>query len=116
MVFSPTLSLRQVHAWKSKPWFKQFRSSLSLTTIKIATDSSFLVDAMSQWIDKWIEAGGVGSRGKKVTHYEVLKQVHEKLDYMNYSDQGGRHVQFWHIPRDMNREADLLANRALDGI
>jgi ribonuclease HI len=36
-------------------------------------------------------------------------------DYMEYSDEGGgREVQFWHVPREMNREADQLANGALD--
>jgi len=33
---------------------------------------------------------------------------------MEYSDDGGREVQFWHIPRELNREADALANRAFD--
>jgi ribonuclease HI len=34
---------------------------------------------------------------------------------MEYSDEaGGREVQFWHVPRDRNREADALANMALD--
>jgi ribonuclease HI len=61
----------------------------------------------------------VESRGEKVAHCEVLKQVQEKLDYIEeYSDQlqGIRSVMFWHISREMNREADSLANRALDGI
>ncbi|KAF1841128.1 ribonuclease H-like protein [Cucurbitaria berberidis CBS 394.84] len=87
-----------------------------LSEIKLATDSSFLVDSMSKWMEQWIENEGVGSRGTRVAHFEVLKQLHDKLDYMEYSDEGGgREVQFWHIPREMNREADALANRALDG-
>ncbi|CAO2650720.1 Nn.00g020120.m01.CDS01 [Neocucurbitaria sp. VM-36] len=85
-----------------------------LSEIKIATDSSFLVDAMSKWMEQWIENEGVGSSGTQVAHFEILEQLHEKLDYMEYSDDGGREVQFWQIPREMNREADALANRALD--
>lgn len=87
---------------------------LKLTQIKIATDSSFLVDAMSQWIETWIENDGIGSTGERVAHFEVLKQIHEKLDYMEYSDEGGREVQFWQIPREMNKHADSLAKKALD--
>jgi hypothetical protein len=65
-------------------------------------------------MEQWIENGGVGTNGTQVAHYQVLKQLHGKLDYMEYSDDGGgREVQFWHIPREMNREADAMANRAL---
>ncbi|KAF1831854.1 hypothetical protein BDW02DRAFT_504337, partial [Decorospora gaudefroyi] len=88
-----------------------------LSSIKIATDSSLLVNAMSQWMEQWIENDGVGSNGRQVAHFPVMRQLHERLDYMEYSDDGGgREVQFWHVPRGMNREADALANRALDEI
>lgn len=90
-------------------------ADLKLSSIKIATDSSFLVKAMSQWMEQWIEDDGVGSNGNQVAHFQILKQLHETLDYMEYSDEaGGREVQFWHVPREMNREADALANKALD--
>ena len=64
-------------------------TDFKLTQIKIATDSKFLVDAMARWIEGWLESGGVGASGKKVEHYERLKELHEKLDYMEYSDDGG---------------------------
>jgi ribonuclease HI len=85
-----------------------------LMYIKIATDSSFLVNAMSRWMERWIEDGGIESNGKEVAHFEYLKALHEKLDYMAYSDDGGREVQFWHVPRERNCEADRLANKALN--
>jgi ribonuclease HI len=88
---------------------------LKLSHIKFATDSIFLVDAMSRWMERWIEGDGVGSNGRQVAHFQVLKQLHETLDYMEYSDEaGGREAQFWHVSRDMNQEADALANMALD--
>ncbi|CAE7010499.1 hypothetical protein CFE70_001904 [Pyrenophora teres f. teres 0-1] len=87
-----------------------------LSRIKIATDSSFLVKAMSQWIETWIENGGIGSEGRRVAHFQILKQLHEMLDYMEYSDAGGREVQFWHVPRERNNEADALANKAFDNV
>jgi ribonuclease HI len=90
-------------------------NDLKLSRIKIATDSSFLVNAMSRWMEQWIEDDGIGSNGKKVAHFDMLRGLHEKLDYMEYSDEaGGRELQFWHVPREMNREADQLANKALD--
>jgi ribonuclease HI len=86
----------------------------TLSYIKIATDSSFVVNAMSRWMDQWIENDGVGSNGQRVAHFQVLKELHDKLDYMEYSDEGGRQVQFWLIPRDLNGEAGRLANIAPD--
>jgi ribonuclease HI len=85
-----------------------------LQCIKIATDSSFLVNAMARDIEGWIVQGGKGARGKKVAHYEKLKELHEMLDEMEFGDDGGIGVQFWLVPRELNTEADALANRALD--
>lgn len=66
-------------------------------------------------MEGWIENNGIGASGRRVAHFDILKKLHEKLDYMEFSDDGGgREVQFWHIPRERNREADALANRALD--
>lgn len=88
--------------------------NFQLSHIIIASDSAFLVDAMSRHIEGWIENDGIGSRGRKIAHYQRLKELHEKLDYMEYSDDGGIVVQFWHVDRSMNEAADALANTALD--
>ncbi|GME24180.1 Ribonuclease H1 [Neofusicoccum parvum] len=88
-------------------------SDFKLSQIKVATDSSFLVNAMAVWMDGWLANGGVSSRGGRVAHFERLRQLNERLDEMEYGDDGGIEVQFWHVPREMNREADALANTAL---
>jgi len=86
-----------------------------LTRVKIATDSSFLVKAISQWIERWIKNGGVGSNGRQVAHFQVLRYLHKQLDRIGNGINGvGREIQLWHVPRNMNREADALANKALD--
>jgi ribonuclease HI len=86
-----------------------------LQHIMIASDSAYLVDAMSQHVEGWIERNGIGSNGRVVAHYERLKELHEMLDGMEFGDDGGIDVQFWHIDRSKNREADALANAVLDG-
>ncbi|KAL7788314.1 ribonuclease H-like domain-containing protein [Trichoderma ceciliae] len=86
----------------------------SLREYYIITDSSYLVQACAEWIQDWIENDGRSSRGKKVAHFEVLKDINERLDDMTYGDEGGMHFKFWLVPRDFNREADALANEALD--
>ncbi|KAI2467427.1 ribonuclease H-like domain-containing protein [Annulohypoxylon bovei var. microspora] len=88
----------------------------SLQQFRIRTDSDFLVRAMSEWIEGWIESGGRRARGRPVAHYPVLKEIHERLDEMTYGDEGGLGFKFWHVPRAQNQEADALANHALDGL
>ncbi|KAF1923067.1 ribonuclease H-like protein, partial [Didymella exigua CBS 183.55] len=85
-------------------------TDFKLQQITIATDSSYLVDAMSKHVGGWIERGGLGSRGKAVAHYDRLKALHELLDEMEYGDDGGIVVQFWRIERSMSSAADALAN------
>jgi ribonuclease HI len=55
-------------------------TALQLSNIEIASDSSFLVNAMSVWMDKWIENGGIGSNGEKVAHFDVLRNLHDWID------------------------------------
>lgn len=86
----------------------------SMTQYRIRTDSDFLVRAMSEWIEGWIEDDGRNAQGRPVAHYRVLKDIHERLDDMTYGDDGGMDFKFWHVPREQNREADALANQALN--
>ncbi|KKY20717.1 hypothetical protein UCDDS831_g04493 [Diplodia seriata] len=90
------------------------KQDFKLSRIKVASDSDFLVKAMSQRIEGWIENGGYGSSGSRVAHFDRLEQLHKRLDEMEYGDDGGIEVQFWHIPRELNHAADSLANAALD--
>jgi ribonuclease HI len=87
---------------------------LLLSEIKIVADSSFLVNAMGRWMEGWIQEDGIGSKGRRVAHFDILRQLHDKLDHMEYSDDGGRQVKFWHLPRELNGEADALAIKAFD--
>lgn len=83
----------------------------TLSAVKIATDSEeFLVRATALWI----EDGGVNSKGKRVAHFETLGQIHERLEEMTYGGEGGLDFCFWAISREENKEAEKMANRALD--
>ncbi|KAI1496875.1 ribonuclease H-like domain-containing protein [Biscogniauxia marginata] len=88
---------------------------LSLHHIRIRSDSDYLVKAMSEWIEGWIKKGGRSAQRRRVAHYPVLKEIHERLNEMAYGDDGGMDFKFWHVPREKNKGADMLANRALDG-
>jgi ribonuclease HI len=86
----------------------------SLVHYHIRTDSSYLVKTFSSWIHNWIENGGMNSQGRRVAHFEVLEEIQELLDDMTDGDDGGMTFKFWLVPRDDNKEADALANQALD--
>ncbi|KAI3392417.1 hypothetical protein diail_5723 [Diaporthe ilicicola] len=88
---------------------------MTLSDIKIRSDSGYLCQAMSMWVEGWIENDGLRPNGQPVAHFDKLKEIHETLDEMTYGDDGGLQFQFWHVPREENREADGLANSALDG-
>ncbi|KAK0609277.1 Ribonuclease H [Lasiodiplodia hormozganensis] len=92
------------------------QDDFKLSRIKIATDSKYLVQSMSKWIEGWIDNGGFNAQGDPVVHFEKLKELHERLDEMEYGDDGGLEIQFWHIPRDVNKEADALAGAALSSV
>lgn len=87
---------------------------LQLSDIKIATDSAFLVRAMSEWMEGWIANDGITANGRRVAHFERLWDLHDTLDEMEYGDDGGIVVSFWYVGRERNRAADALANAALD--
>ena len=86
-----------------------------LSEIKIVTDSKYLVDSFTRWIEDWAENDGCSEQGKKIAHFDTLHAIHKRLDEMEYGDDGGIECQFWLQPRELNREADALANAALDG-
>ncbi|KAF2135315.1 uncharacterized protein K452DRAFT_333212, partial [Aplosporella prunicola CBS 121167] len=86
-----------------------------LERVKIATDSRFLIQAMTEWMNMWIEHKGFTPQGRPVAHFETLRNLHDSLNYLE-SAEGGYEVQFWHVPREMNKEAYALAYAALDDV
>jgi ribonuclease HI len=91
-----------------------WRKDYSLITIKIATDSEYLVKIMTDLIYDEVANGGKSSNGMPVKHFDLMETIHEQLDNMRYSDDGGIECQLWQIDRKYNGEADDLANKALD--
>lgn len=86
----------------------------TLLEIKIRSDSEYLCQAMSMWVGGWIKNDGLKQNGQPVAHFEKLKEIHEAIDEMVRGCLVGMQLQFWHVPRGENREADALANSALD--
>ncbi|KAI6790581.1 hypothetical protein KC363_g5870 [Hortaea werneckii] len=83
-----------------------------LRHVIIKADSAYLVNAMTKWVFKWRNNNYNNCRGRPVRNaslFEKLDAELEELAELNI------YVQFLHVRREQNREADLLANAALDG-
>ena len=81
-----------------------------LHQVVIKTDSKYLVEGMTEWVFKWEKNGYRTSKGTVVTNSGLFKRLEElagKLRELNVE------VLFWHVPRELNRQADELANIAL---
>ncbi|KAH7155926.1 hypothetical protein EDB81DRAFT_645718 [Dactylonectria macrodidyma] len=83
---------------------------LHLQEIYFVSDSPYLVRAMVELIDGWIENRGRTEEGQKVPHYEALKTIHERIDELTYGDEGGVDFKFWLVPPQKNRNAHAFAN------
>jgi ribonuclease HI len=79
--------------------------------VVIRTDSEYLVKGMTEWINMWRVNGYQDIWGQSVTNAEYFQQI----DSLTYElIQHHLEVEWRHVPREMNQEADRLANQALD--
>ncbi|TVY15743.1 Ribonuclease H1 [Lachnellula arida] len=82
-----------------------------LAWVVFKSDSEYLVKGMTSWIMNWKKNGFRTSTRAKVVNrerFEVLEKLVVELNGL------GVEVRFWHVPREYNKEADALANKALD--
>jgi len=80
--------------------------------IVIKSDSAYLVDSITNYIGKWISNGWLNSSKRPVANRDLWEDILTKISDL---EDLGAHVDFWHVPRERNTEADRLANLALSG-
>lgn len=83
-----------------------------LLQVVIKTDSEYLAKSMTEWVFKWKKNGYRNARSLPVTNKKEFQDLDVLVRYLNKLDV---EVLFWHVERERNREADKLANMALDG-
>ncbi|KAM0263014.1 hypothetical protein ACHAQJ_001392 [Trichoderma viride] len=80
----------------------------------LVTDSSYLVECMCKHMPQWTfdEANGVYSnrRSDIIRNSEGFAMLNKEMELLSLV---GVQVQWYHVPRSLNREADALANAAL---
>jgi ribonuclease HI len=76
----------------------------------IATDSTYVVNGATKWCKAWETNGWKKSNGASVKNQDLWELLLERLRELQstrcYS------ISFWHIPREQNKEADIVAKYA----
>ncbi|PBK73628.1 ribonuclease H-like protein [Armillaria solidipes] len=75
----------------------------------IVTDSEYVILGMTEYIYKWRTSGWRNSQGKRVANLDLFLKLDDAIGLI---EQEGIQVGFWHIPRELNSEADELAKAA----
>ncbi|KAK7951091.1 uncharacterized protein PG986_006819 [Apiospora aurea] len=78
--------------------------------IVLKTDSAYLVDGITRHIQSWRYNGWRKSNGKEVRNRWLWAWLEGLVEEYKAEGVG---VDFWKVPRELNREADKLANIGL---
>lgn len=100
--------LAAIYALNTVP-IKKLRT-WGINRIILASDSKYVINAITMWIYKWRRVGWVTLKGTPVANRAELERLYtivagfckENID-----------VQFWSVPREFNVKADALAKKAL---
>ena len=82
--------------------------------VKIVTDSEWLVNSLTVWMPTWLDNGGIRPSGQPVIHWEKLNELYNKMDNMENRERSRICFELWHVTREQNRDADRLANQAMN--
>lgn len=82
--------------------------------IVVKSDSAYLVSSMVDWVEKWRDNGYKTYRRTPVVNRDLLCRLDEWVTWLKRVE--GIDVRFWHVLRMQNKQADKLANAALDGV
>lgn len=89
----------------------RFRDWVSdgFNTMVIATDSEHVVLGSTQWARLWVRNGWRTAGNEKVKNKDLWEML---LGEVERRHEEGLSIQFWGIPRDLNKEADAAAKKA----
>jgi len=83
----------------------------SLSQVIIKADSEYVVRGMTEWVPKWRLNGFKNAKGRPVVNADLFREIDGQVQKLATR---GVSCSFWHVPRGDNRQADQLANQALD--
>ena len=77
----------------------------------IATDSTYVVEGITDWVVKWKAQQWTKRTGEDVANRDLWERL---LYLVNEQARNGCQVRFWHINRAFNDQADRWAKRGAD--
>jgi ribonuclease HI len=78
----------------------------------IKSDSAYLVNGITEHIEKWRENGWRTTKKTEVKNQDLWTRLDDLVLFL-YTDKGVG-IDFWHVPREQNKDADSLANWGLE--
>lgn len=79
----------------------------NMTIPSLHSDSSYAINAITQWVDGWAKKGWKTSGGKPVANLDIIKEIYS----LKYRVENYKHVR-GHCGNPGNEMADVLANEA----
>ncbi|KAI1167654.1 ribonuclease H-like protein [Nemania serpens] len=83
-----------------------------VTHLVIKSDSAYLVNGMTAWVQKWRENRWRTAKNNDVKNQDLWTELDNLVHYLHAAT--GVEIDFWHVPRDQNKDADSLANLGLE--
>ena len=80
-------------------------------TVTIATDSTYVVEGITDWVARWKSQQWTKMTGEDVANVDLWKRL---LRLLNKQAERGCEVRFWHIAREHNVQADELARKGAE--
>lgn len=82
-----------------------------ISQLVVKTDSAYLVNSMTKYINKWRSNGYMTSRNEPVVNKELFDKIDDLMEEL-FAEEIVQ-VRFWLVPRNQNTLADGLAKMAL---
>lgn len=93
-------------------WSRAVTAQKNLNRVIIKSDSDYMVQSMTRYINKWVENDYTNARGQPVHNQDLFKKIMAMIHKLD--EEKNTKVLFWGVGRKYNQEADRLANAAFD--
>ncbi|KAI1012224.1 hypothetical protein LB503_004339 [Fusarium chuoi] len=75
----------------------------------IMSDSSYVAHAFTEYMSVWRQNGRI-----RAAHWNFVMEIKGIIDEVPWSSDRNMEFKFWHAPRELNLDANALANRAFN--
>lgn len=82
-----------------------------LVQVVIKSDSKYLVDAVTEWLPKWLKTGYTRARKGSAMNADLFKEI-SRLLYLGF--RLGIAISFWQVDKERNQQANDLTKSFLD--